>query len=753
MTSCNRPGCDGTVLPTGFCDTCKRRPMPPEQSATTTTPSRRGSSATPHAASSWRAGNLVRPPDLDLGDPTSLVLDSAGLAKAKKERSCTKCGNPVGRRYRDQPASEEGFCEACGTRYSFSLKLAPGDVVHDRYRVHGPLACGGFGWVYLARDLNLDQLVVLKGLLNTADHRARELVANEKVALTTLDHPNVVRIHDFVRHPDPVTGEPVDYIVMEYVQGPLLSDLKAGSVWQPEHGPMTPELVIAYVLEILEALDYLHGTGLLYCDMKPNNVIRARDRIKVIDLGAVRAIGDRDPDSIGTEGYQVSSDETAKRGLTVRSDLHTVGKTLKVLYQVTGDAIEDQARPGAVSLGLRSLRHGYERALDDYDRRFASAREMAEQLTGVLREIVALRGTTVPPSRSTVFVEQTVLLDAGLGGVPPLTYWLDSDPWREEPLSARPPDPMTVALGLPAPLVRADDPGANVLATLSVTDPGQVLESLGRPGTPSSVEVHLRACRALVELRDFAGARDRLASAEALLPGRPGTDWRIDWRVAWSRGVTELAAGDVPKASAAFTEVYRDLPGEEAPKLALGLCAESSGDLATARSFYRAVWLYGRQSASAAFGLARIELAEGRRAEAVRELDGIDDDSRHVREARIAAIRVLCGRLAADAERSPDPGVLRDAANRLARLSSLDNGEPDGPARVRLTALLRAAAVRRGQVVSTNGGRVPEPVKAARQQRELLEESLRALAGQARTQHDYDVLIDHANAVRPRTLL
>jgi serine/threonine-protein kinase PknG len=703
----------------------------------------------------------VRWPELDLGDPTTLGLKDPRVAEDK--RFCGECDHPVGRHSRDQPAREDGFCEHCGARYSFSVKLTADDVVHGRYRVHRALARGGLGWVYLARDLNLDQMVVLKGLLNTADSRAKELVANERIALTSLDHPNVVRIHDFVQHPDPVTGEPTDYIVMEYVQGPALSELKTGSRWLAEHGPMTPELVIDYALEILAALDYLHGAGLLYCDMKPPNVIRGRDRIKVIDLGAVRAIDDTETESIGTTGFRVSEDEIAEHGLTVRSDLHTMGKTLEVLYQVTGEAITDRAitdpaRKGPLSLGLRSLRHVYERALDRYDRRYAGAAEMAEQLTGVLREIVALRkfvalreqvslrDEAVQPSQRTVFAEPAVLLDAGLGGVPPLTYWLDHDPEHDEPLPVGPPEPMAIALGLPVPLVRTDDPGASFLATLTATEPRQVLDRLDRSGTRTSVEIHLRGCRALIELRDFDAARARLGAAKRLLPG-------ADWRIAWYHGLIALAAADVAAADAAFAEVYRDLPGEDAPKLALGLCAEIRNDLDTARSFYRTVWLREQLAASAAFGLARIELAGGRLLAAVECLDAISDASRYAQWARIAAIRVLCGRSAP----WPDPTALRDAATRLTRLSTLDGGEPDGPARVRLTALVRAAAVRcarpNRQLTGIDGGSVLGAATTVRQLRLLLARSLHALADQAHARHDHEVLVDHANAVRPWTFV
>ncbi|CRK56671.1 serine/threonine protein kinase [Alloactinosynnema sp. L-07] len=691
----------------------------------------------------WIAGSLVSLPELALSDPSNLVLTEGGLAE--EHRYC-ECGAPVGRSYRGQPGLADGFCQ-CGRRFSFSLKLAKGDQVHDRYRVDGPLARGGFGWVYLARDLHLDRPVVLKGLINTQDRKARELAVNERIALTTLDHPNVVRIFDFVKHPDPVSGDPLDYIVMEHVGGPTLAELKVGSSWLSEHGRMTPEYVISYVLEILTALDYLHGVGLLYCDMKPGNAIRGTSRLKVIDLGAVRGIDDRDSVSVGTDGYRVSADEVAAHGYTVRSDLHTVGKTLEVLYQVTDEALADN-RAGSRSVALRSLRLVYERAMADYHRRFASAKQMVDQLTGVLREIVALRGDAVPPMPSTVFDEQATLLDAGLGTAPSLLRWISGTPDVADVLAHGLPTPGAIAAGLAVPLVMADDPGAAFLATLSATNPAGTVTRIVTSGR-ASVEIHLRASRAAIAIDDLDGADKQLANARCLLD-HP----EFDWRIVWHRGLIALARGAVDAARAEFVEVYRDLPGEEAPKLALGLCAERVGDRAEAEAFYQAVWARNKQQAGAAFGLARISLARADRAAAVAVLAGVIDTSPHAEAARIAAITVLCGRLSDDGG-LPSDADLTDAVARLGKLRSLDGGEREGPVRVRLTAMVREAALHRansGPLSGVRGGVVLGEPATERGLRELMESSYRRLASQAQSRRDHDVLVDHANSVRPHTV-
>jgi serine/threonine-protein kinase PknG len=745
MASCNRNGCDGDILETGFCNTCGRRPRAtPEK----TSPAE-SDTGTHHAWSTgtWIAGDLVSLPNLTLDDPSDLVLPDTS-ALDEDYRYCSECREPVGRSSRGKKGLADGFCGNCGARYSFSLKLAKDDEV-GKYLVKGPLKRGGLGWVYLARDTKLEQWVVLKGLINTEDRRARELAVNERIALTRLDHPKVVRIHDLVRHPDRVSGELIDYIVMEYVGGPSLEDLRGGSRWDDEHGPLTPETVSAYVLDILDALGYLHGVGLLYCDMKPANAIRGANRLKVIDLGAVRAIDDVDSASVGTPGYRVPDEEIARHGLTVRSDLHTVGMTLKTLYDVT-----TRDMSGPVSLGLRSLRHVYERAIDDYHRRFGSAAEMGVQLRAVLREIVALSRGERKPEPSTVFGEPTALLDAGLGAVPSLSRWTDPRSSADEPLMDGRPSPHAAALALLVPVASADDQGAGYLATVSVTDASAVIDLLSRPSTPTSVEMHLLACRAMIELNDLQGASNRLAAARRLL-GYPES---ADWRFAWHRGLIELATGAVEKAWPQFATAYRDVPGEDLPKLALGFCAEHRADLSEAEMFYEAVWERERLQASAAFGLARIRLATTGRAAAVAALDMVGDSVRHAEAAKIAAIKVLGARLAPgpNGDGLPTAADLDDAVERLAKLRALDGGERDGPLRARLTAMLREAALalaRNGALGEVRGSDVLGDAPSERTLRTLLEGSFRRLAEQAGDAQDHGVLVDRANAVRPYTLV
>ena len=191
---------------------------------------------------------------------------------AEQRRFCARCGEPVGRGRDGARARTEGFCRKCGRPFSFTPKLRAGDLVAGQYEVVGCLAHGGLGWIYLARDRNVsDRWVVLKGLLNSGDEDAMAAALAERRFLAEVEHPNIVKIHNFVEH------EGDGYIVMEYVGGTSLRGHPRGRGARPTAAAPTrcrSTQAIAYMLEILPALGYLHELGLLFCDFKPDNVIQ-----------------------------------------------------------------------------------------------------------------------------------------------------------------------------------------------------------------------------------------------------------------------------------------------------------------------------------------------------------------------------------------------------------------------------------------------------------------------------------------------
>lgn len=749
MTACGRGNCSGVLGKTGYCKVCGLPPgtageeqAPPAARPTlvipgpgeastkiTSTVVTRSQQMAGHAT----AGDHVPLPIVELPDITSRLLTVPHVPEG--ERFCGKHGctdTPVGRSVDGGPAPTEGFCPVCGTPFSFSPKLEAGDVVDGRYDVLGCVARGGLGFVYLATDSGLGGMyVALKGLINTNNTAAVRIAENESQVLTELQHPNIVRILNVVEH------NGLRYIVMEFVDGLSLREIKnrGRAGLDSSEGRLLVEHVVAYGREILTALDYLHGEGLLYCDMKPDNVIHGEKRIKLIDFGAIRKITDDESPAVGTEHYQVSPRERTKRGLTVRSDIHTVGMTLRELFQASdGWSVTDDTR--AVRFGIESFIRVLDRATAPFEQRFAQASEMLVQLDGVLNEILSLRDRQSRPDISTLFTEPAVLLDAGLGQVPPLEQWTGG-------VSAslgRLPSAAEIAVGLPVPREDPEDAQLPFLRTVRAPDAGRLLKKLAKAG--GSVEVELRKCRAHLELGATVEAALAVAAAERLLGERAAHDWRV----AWHQGLLALGSGDFEAAKDRFDAVYRDIPGEETPKLALGLCEERLNGPAAAERYYDALWVRDRAQVSAAFGLARIRLLQGDRAGAIEILDQVPEFSRYDEAARIAGIRVLSSPLPETGD-LPTAVELNDAVVRLSALDLENDAWNRLVTAVRETGL---ACVLTGHDGIEDG----EILKSGETDaRVVLEKSYRRVASHAPTPEQHDVLIDLANSVRPVTLV
>jgi len=191
--------------------------------------------------------------------------------------------------------------------------------------------------------------------------------------------------------------------------------------------------------------------------------------------------------------------------------------------------------------------------------------------------------------------------------------------------------------------------------------------------------------------------------------------------------------------------------------LALGFCYERNKP-DEAQQYFEAVWRRDRSQASAAFGLARICLQHGDRKGAVAIRDEVPEVSKHYYAARIAAVRILSGRLATGPGNGNGLPTADDLSAVVSRLGTLhlDGGDEDGAARDRLTAAVRETALawvrETGGDGRLDGRDILGKHVCERGLRELLERSFRTLA--ARQAHDFNghgVLIDLANAVRPRT--
>ncbi|WP_443051749.1 tetratricopeptide repeat protein [Streptomyces sp. GSL17-113] len=750
---------------------------------------------------------LVRVPPVPRPDPATVVLANPEVPERKRFCGNSGCGAPVGRSRGGRPGRTEGFCTACGHPYSFVPKLHPGDVVHGQYEVAGCLAHGGLGWVYLAVDRAVsDRWVVLKGLLDTGDEDAMAAAIAERRFLAEIEHANIVRIYNFVEHLDPRTGSLDGYIVMEYVGGSSLKEIaNARRTPDGRRDPLPVEQACAYGIEALEALGHLHSRNLVYCDFKVDNAIQQDDQLKLIDMGAVRRMDDDESAIYGTVGYQAP--EVAEEGPSVASDLYTVARTLAVLtfdFQgyttVYADSLPDPAHI-EVFRRYESFHRLLVRATDpDPQRRFASAEEMSEQLLGVLREVVALQTGEPHPALSTLFGPELRVVDTELVGAAPAEVSLlgartvrrgrrrrapalaaapasvalpaqapagtargtagstEAGVPAASPLVLRPLPAAAAASALPVPRVDPADPNAGFLAGLMTSAPGELLAALDA-APADSPEVRLRGLRAHLELSGGpAGpgpALDALAALEARHPD--------DWRVVWYRGLVSLVTGDHESAAVAFDAVYDAFPGEPAPKLALGFCAELLGRPDDAADYYRLVWATDPAHVNAAFGLARVQLAAGDRTGAVRTLESVPASSIHFTAARVAAVRA---RLRQRPAHEVALDELRAAARQVEQLAHLGL---DVVRRHELTCEVLGCALDRllCQAVPAPGAApgvapagAPGPPAGERLLdspfteeglRFGLERSYRLLARHAQTGTERIELVERANRFRPRT--
>ena len=351
-----------------------------------------------------RAGATDDIPPVPRVDPSSALLRDPQVPE--RDRYCRHGGKPArrsGAAATGRPGLVRGYCPQDGTPYSFAPPLSEGALVAGQYEVRGALAHGGLGWIYLAVDRNVDdRWVVLKGVLDANDPAALAAARAERQFLAQLNHPNIVAIHNFVRHVD-ADGVAADYIVMAYIGGSTLSqvrDARAGD------GALPVAHALAYMIKVLPALGYLHAEGHVYSDFKPDNVMQCERHLTLIDMGAVARIDDADAVVYGTVGYHAP--EVGPRGAVARlgpvhGGPHPGGAGAG--HRGRAGRGRDQL-PGDHPLLLRheSLHRLLLRATHPDPRyRFGSADEMAEQLDGVRREVLAVDEQRPRPGQSAVF--------------------------------------------------------------------------------------------------------------------------------------------------------------------------------------------------------------------------------------------------------------------------------------------------------------------------------------------------------------
>ena len=213
-------------------------------------------------------------------------------------------------------------------------EFAKGEVIDERFKIVKLLGRGGMGSVYEIEHLHLHAHYALKilskGHTNDASWRRFEIEAR---ATNKLDHPNLIKVHDFGLLPD---GQP--FFIMDLVEGETLSDVLK------RRGRLPVEQVVKLFIQVGFALSYAHSNGIVHRDIKPSNIILTKGSsdktedslVKLVDFGIAKLTGQdgfsqqtltRTGEIFGSPLY-MSPEQCMGVAVDHRSDLYSLGCVL-----------------------------------------------------------------------------------------------------------------------------------------------------------------------------------------------------------------------------------------------------------------------------------------------------------------------------------------------------------------------------------------------------------------------------------------
>src|SRR5260370_27365509 len=207
------------------------------------------------------------------------------------------------------------------------------------YEILAPLGAGGMGEVYRARDTRLDRTVAIKILPPhlSEDPILRQRFEREARAISSLNHPHICLLYDVGKQ------DGTQFLVMECVEGETLTK-------RLEKGPLPLEQVLKYGMQIADALDKAHHSGVMHRDLKPGNIMLTASGAKLLDFGLAKptpsaaltsvatltaAVTQSSPMTeqgaiVGTFQY-MSPEQVEGKELDGRSDIFSLGA---VLYEM-----------------------------------------------------------------------------------------------------------------------------------------------------------------------------------------------------------------------------------------------------------------------------------------------------------------------------------------------------------------------------------------------------------------------------------
>ena len=197
-------------------------------------------------------------------------------------------------------------------------------VIAHRYELKRMLAQGGMAEVWLAHDLTLDRKVAVKWLKSSlaSDEIVAERFRREAIAAASLNHPNIVAVHDVFEQ------DGRQAVVMQLVEGKSLRQVL------DTQKRLSPELTCHIGTCVAAALDHAHEAGFVHRDVKPGNIMMTSDgRVLLTDFGIAKGLQSAEADltsdniMMGTAKY-LSPEQVRGKKLDGRADLYSLGLVL-----------------------------------------------------------------------------------------------------------------------------------------------------------------------------------------------------------------------------------------------------------------------------------------------------------------------------------------------------------------------------------------------------------------------------------------
>ena len=199
-----------------------------------------------------------------------------------------------------------------------------GKVIADKYEIQEIRGRGGMSVVYKARHHLMKKNFAIKVLLPQLVSEQTTLMRfkNEAQAASSLDHPNVITVHDFGITPE---GQP--YLVMDYLEGQSLSEVVKTD------GPMPMERFFEIFSQTASVLAHAHAKGVVHRDIKPSNIVVASgDAVRLVDFGIAKILSPegqslsltRTGDVVGSPLY-MSPEQSNGAKSDERTDIYQLG--------------------------------------------------------------------------------------------------------------------------------------------------------------------------------------------------------------------------------------------------------------------------------------------------------------------------------------------------------------------------------------------------------------------------------------------